>query len=281
MQSTYWTGRVNRRRLLQAGGTGVAAAAFLAACGGSDSAGSSDSGAGSGKDATGLLAKPADQTKDAKKGGTWLGTHNADIQTFDPHFQSVPNQALTQIVYSRLFKAKPGMLKPAVWGEVAGDLAESYEYSPDKLSLTIKLKTAKWHNLPPVNGRALDASDILFSWQRLEKTGTNRTLFANSASPTAPIESVTSPDPKTVVLKLKFPSASLLSTLATFTAGSFYIVPKEADTPALDLRRTQIGSGPFYLSEYTPSSRYVYKRHDGYHDGANLYIDQINMPIVT
>src|SRR3954465_1971368 len=282
MGGNYWQARIGRRRMLKASGAGIAGAAFLAACGGDDAgdSGGSSSG-GEKKDATGLLAKPADQTKDAKKGGTWLGTHNADIQTFDPHFQSVPNQALTQIVYSRLFKAKPGMLKPAIWGEVTGDLAESYEYSPDKLTLTIKLKAAKWHNLPPVNGRALDASDVVFSWQRLEKTGTNRTLFANSASPAAPIETVTSPDPKTVVLKLKFPSASLLSTLATFTAGSFYIVPKEADTPALDLRRTQIGSGPFMLSEYVPSSRYVYKRHDGYHDGANLYIDQINMPIVT
>ena len=107
--SNYWQSRLGRRRLLQVGGTGVAAAAILAACGG----GSSDSGSSGGgekKDATGLLAKPVDQSKDAKKGGTWLGTHNADIQTFDPHFQSVPNQALTQIVYSRLFKAKPGML---------------------------------------------------------------------------------------------------------------------------------------------------------------------------
>jgi ABC-type transport system substrate-binding protein len=277
MASNYWDRRLNRRRVLRTTGAGIAAAAFLAACGGGSDGGSG----GEKKDVAGLLSKPADTTKDAKKGGTWLGTHNADIQTFDPHFQSVPNQALTQIVYSRLFKAKPGMLKPAIWGEVTGDLAESYEYSPDKLALTIKLKPARWHNLPPVAGRALDASDILFSWQRLEKTGTNRTLFANSASPAAPIETVTSPDPRTVVLKLKFPSASLLSTLATFTAGSFYIVPKEADTPQLDLRRTQVGSGPFMLSEYVPSSRYVYKRHDGYHDAANLFIDQVNMPIVT
>jgi peptide/nickel transport system substrate-binding protein len=276
MSNNYWTSRIGRRRLLAASGAGIAGAAFLAACGG----GGSDSG-GEKRDVAGLVTKPADTTKEAKKGGTWLGSHNADVQTFDPHFQSVPNQALTQIVYSRLFKAKPGHLKPATWGEVTGDLAESFEYSPDKLSLTIKLKAAKWHNLPPVAGRALDASDILFSWQRLEKVATNRTLFSYAASPAAPIETVTSPDPRTVVLKLKFPSASLLSTLATFTAGSFYIVPKEADTPQLDLRRTQLGSGPFMLSEYVPSSRYVYKRHDGYHDGANLFIDQVNLPIVS
>ena len=150
------------------------------------------------------------------------------------------------------------------------------------MQLTVKLQpNAKWHNLPPVGGRAVDASDVLFSWQRLEKQGTNRTLFANSASPAAPIESVTSPDSKTVVLKLKFPSASLLSTLATFTAGSFYIVPKESDGPGLDLRRTQLGSGPFMLSEYNPSARYVYKRHDGYHEASRVFIDELQLPIVS
>lgn len=97
MQANYWTRHVKRRRLLQAGGAGVAAAAFLAACGGSSNDGGGSSG-GEQKDVAGLLTKPADQTKDAKKGGTWLGSHNADVQTFDPHFQSVPNQALTQIV---------------------------------------------------------------------------------------------------------------------------------------------------------------------------------------
>ena len=285
MAESYWqtklAARISRRRALAATGATAAGAALLAACGGSDSDNSSSGGSGEKPSQAGALTRPADTTKEAKKGGVWLGTHNADVQTFDPHFQSVPNQALTTFTYSRLFKAKPGVLQPAVWGESTGDLAESYEYSPDKLQLTIKLKQSAWHNLPPVNGRALDSSDIVFSWQRLEKTGTNRTLFANSASPAAPIETVTAPDPKTVVLKLKFPSASLLSTLATFTAGSFYIVPKESDGPNLDLRRTQLGSGPFMLTEYTPSSRYVYKRHAGYHDAANVFIDELRLPIVT
>ena len=278
--SSYWSSalqrRLSRRQAIAATSIGAAGALFLAACGGGDDDG------GEKKSASGQLTTPADTTKEAKRGGVWLGSHNADIQTFDPHFQSVPNQALTQITYSRLFKAKPGVLQPAIWGETTGDLGQSFEYSPDKLQLTIKLQpNAKWHNLVPVNGRAVDASDVLFSWQRLEKQGTNRTLFANSASPAAPIESVTSPDSKTVVLKLKFPSASLLSTLATFTAGSFYIVPKESDGPGLDLRRTQLGSGPFMLSEYNPSARYVYKRHDGYHEASRVFIDELQLPIVS
>ena len=273
MLGSYWTTRrrLNRRRLLQLGGGGLAAAALLAACGGDGDGG---------EQASGLLTIPGDTTKQAKRGGVWLDAHNADIQTFDPHFQSVPNQRLTQITYSRLMRAKPGHLAPAIWGETTGDLAQSWEFSPDKLQLTIKLQSTKWHNLPPVNGRTVDSSDVVFSFKRLSEVGTNRRLFANSASPNAPIETVTAPDARTVVLKLKFPSASLLSTLATFTAGSFYIVPKETDG-GLDIRRTQIGSGPFMLAEYTPSVRYVYKRHDGYHGADNVFVDEIQFPIVT
>jgi peptide/nickel transport system substrate-binding protein len=274
-ESNYWNqvarGRMSRRRALTASALGLGSAALIAACGGDD--GDSD-------DTSGLLIEPKDTTKDAKQGGIWLGSHNADVQTFDPHFQSVPNQALTQFTYSRLFKAKPGHLEPAIWGEVTGDLAQSWEYNPDKTQLTIKLHDTKWHNLPPLNGRTVDANDVVFSWQRLERMGTNRTLFANSVSPNAPIETVTAPDSKTVVLKLKFPAAALLTTLATFTAGSFYIVPKESEG-GIDLARTQVGSGPFMLAEYQPSTRYVYKRHEGFYDAQNVFINEIQLPIVS
>jgi peptide/nickel transport system substrate-binding protein len=253
---------------------------LLAACGGDDGEDPPDSTGGATGVASGVLSQPTDTTKDAKRGGIWLGSHNADIQTFDPHFQSVPNQALTQFTYSRLFAAKPGHLEPAIWGETEGDLAESYEFSPDKLTLTIKLRNTKWHNLPPVNGRQVTADDVVFSFQRLEKVGTNRTLFANSVSPNAPIESVMATDSRTVVLKLKFPAAALLSTLATFTAGSFYVVPKEADG-GIDLARTQVGSGPLMLAEYSPSTRYVYKRHDGHHASSRMYIDELHLPIIA
>ena len=110
--SSYWSSalqrRLSRRQAIAATSIGAAGALFLAACGGGDDDG------GEKKSASGQLTTPADTTKEAKRGGVWLGSHNADIQTFDPHFQSVPNQALTPITYSRLFKAKPGVLQPAL-----------------------------------------------------------------------------------------------------------------------------------------------------------------------
>ena len=71
---SYWSdltsNRVTRRRALQATGAGVAGAAFLAACGGSDS-----SSGGSGKAAenkrSSIVTEPKDTAKEGKAGGVW------------------------------------------------------------------------------------------------------------------------------------------------------------------------------------------------------------------
>ena len=41
-------------------------------------------------------------------------------------------------------------------------MAESWEFSPDGLKITMKLRQGvKWHNKAPVNGRAVDVDDII------------------------------------------------------------------------------------------------------------------------
>ena len=54
--------------------------------------------------------------------------------------------------------------------------------------------SVKWHNKAPVNGRVLDAQDVIFSWDRFSKSGSDRASLANAVNPNAPILSVTSPD---------------------------------------------------------------------------------------
>ena len=279
MRSSYWQSSFSRRRVLAAGGASALGAAFLAACGGGGSSGAASKGT-PGAGASGLVSQSVDTTKDAKKGGTWLSQTNADVVTFDPHFASVPNQQLTQFTYSRLFIDKPGLLQPLVAGVTQGDLAQSYEYSPDKLTLTIKLNPqARWHNLAPVNGRAVDATDVAFSWKRVLAQGSNRQGLANSLNPAAPIEDITAVDPSTVQVKVKFPFPALLTLFASFTAGNLYIVPREADG-GFDLRHTQIGSGPLMLTDYTPSASLTYKKHPGYHLPDIQFIDELRLPIV-
>ena len=258
----YWrkvtSHRLARRRLLTLAAMSAATAA-LAACG----SGSPSRGSGS-KEAASLISKPVDETKTARRGGTYKSTLPYDIVNFDPHITEVTSRWPTLWAYSRLAIAKAGFMQDQ-GGEITGDLAESWEYSPDKLSLTMKLRPdAKFAPLPPVNGRAVDAQDVMYSWNRFIGMGTERGKFANSVSPAAPILSISTPDATTVVFKLKEPTASLLATIANSNCGNLFIMPRDGDK--LDPRRQPLGSGPLYLNEYAASSRLVYKRTPGYYD---------------
>src|SRR6185295_17041540 len=103
---------------------------------------------------SGLITKPVDASKDAKKGGTLLATRNQDVFTFDGQSSLIGGVGAASI-YSRLVKLKPGILAPPNL-EIIGDLFESWEMSPDKLTVTAKLRDTAWHPIPPVNGRKVD-----------------------------------------------------------------------------------------------------------------------------
>ena len=132
----------------------------------------------------------------------------------------------------------------------------------------------------PVNGRNLDATDVVYSWERWTKTGTNRSELANDVNPNAPVLSLTSTDARTVVVKLKSPIASILSSFGNQASGWMFIYPKEAES-GFDMRRTPIGGGAYYISDYTPSSRFVYSRNPNYFDKNTAFADKIEVPIVS
>ncbi|HLF77707.1 MAG TPA: ABC transporter substrate-binding protein [Dehalococcoidia bacterium] len=150
-----------------------------------------------------------------------------------------------------------------------GDVAQSWELSPDKLTLTMKINpNAKWS--PPsaflsqvvpqaVFNRQIDSDDVLTSWDVLGTNGLGRFELNNAASPVAPITSVTAPDKSTVVFKLNKPDSAILMTMSVSNVGYFYLVPKEAKT--YEYKKAMLGSGPFYIDEYVPSSRMAFKRN--------------------
>ena len=49
----------------------------------------------------------------------------------------------------------------------------------------------------PVNGRMLDAQDVVYTWERFSKIGAARSDYANAVNPAAPILSLTAPDSRT------------------------------------------------------------------------------------
>jgi peptide/nickel transport system substrate-binding protein len=281
MAASYWhdtlSRRLSRRRAIVVAGGSTAGAAFLAACGGgSDSGGE----AKTTKDSSGLLVQPVDTSKQAKRGGILKRNLASDLPNLDPHQNNAPVVPFYETVMGRLLGFKAGILTPAS-EEVDGDLAESWELSPDKLQITFKMRpNTKWHPVAPVNARPVDTDDILFTWERYGQIGSQRGGLVNSVNPDAPIVSMTAPDSRTIVAKLKEP---LVYALALFGAReNLNIVPKEArDANVLDPRGKMIGTGPYYMADYQRSVTVILKRHPDYYDKTSSFVDEIQYPIVS
>lgn len=275
VKSTPWSkfldNRLSRRRALIAAAGGAVGASFLAACGG----GGSSNGGGK-QAASSLVVKPTDTLKQAKRGGVMKDRAYSDLQSLDVLTLNNPWYNTGYAVYNSLVQNARGHLKPGEPGAVEPDLAESWEVSPDGLQITFKIRQGvKFHNKPPVNGRTMDMDDVMFSWQRFS---TKYSVRAGVISP-GPLQSVTATDNRTVVAKLSEPLVYGVGFFAGSNGSGIYIVPKETDS-TLDLRGDMLGTGPWYMSNYTPSANFTLKRNPDFWDKDWALVDQIDLPIV-
>jgi ABC-type transport system substrate-binding protein len=273
----YWhehvtKNRIGRRRFIATTAAGAAAAAFLAACGGG-----SQEPKGDATQKSSMLTPPVDDIKNLKRGG--ILTHaGRPLVSLDPIGSSAIGTNFR--MYSTLWKKKGGHMEPDKGGLV-GDIFESWEVSPDKLQVTAKV-TQKAHFIPdaPINGRAVDARDVAYTWERYKKVGAVRAELVNEVDPAAPVLSMTALDDRTVVIKLAEPDATLFGLLAQVRAGNFYVLPREAEQ--IDIKSKSVGSGPWMVKEWTPGSGIKLKRNPGYgqdHRGPDLpYMDEWHYP---
>jgi peptide/nickel transport system substrate-binding protein len=289
MAGNYWSGtlrrRVTRRRVVAGSGAGALSAAFLAACGADDDGGSGSTGSATGPTGTtgsgssGLVTTPEDTTPQAQRGGTLKFSVTADIPNLDPHYLSLANAQQVLLNYNRLTRVQPGHLDQSD-GTIIGDAVESWEFSPDKTTVTMKVRNnLGTPDVAPVNGRNLDAQDILYSWQRFRQVGNNRMDYANDINPNAPVLSLDAPDSHTLVVKLNQPVSSIMSLFSSQASGQFFIFPMEAESE-VDIRHNPIGAGVYYMGEYRPSERFVYRRNPHYFDDRVAWADTIDVPII-
>ncbi len=278
MATNYWatlaTRRVSRRRVIAGSSAALLGASFLAACGGQSN--------NKGGVASGLVTKLVDTTSQAKSGGILNISQPTDIQSFNPYQLNSPLGWHTARVYSAIVRRKPEVLAPYA-AAIEPNLAESYEVSPDKLQITFKLRpNAKFDPRPPTNARVATAEDIAFSWKMYEASASRRADVANSVNPSAPILSMTASDSQTLVLKTAFPDSTVLSLIATGDKGGelFQVLPKEADG-GFNIKEEMRGTGPFYLSDYRPSTGFSYKRNPGYWRQGRPFLDGMETPIIT
>jgi ABC-type transport system substrate-binding protein len=277
MTRNYWSrllqARQSRRRLLVATGCLTATAAFLAACGG-------DGDEGEGQASTSdLLTEVKDTLSDARKGGVRQDYVTQDVQWFDDFLISAPVPYHFNKVYNTVIGRKPTQYEAWDLQVDGSELAESWEMSPDKLTLVLKVrKNARLDPRPPTNGRPVDAQDFQFTWGKWEAMASKRADLSHNINPAAPITSMTATDQNTVTVKMATPQAAILNNLTGRGAG-ISVFPREADG-GYDTRRDMRGSGPFMLTEYQPSARFRYERNPGYWDADKVYMEGVATTII-
>ena len=144
-------------------------------------------------------------------------------------------------------------------------LAESWTVSSDALTYTFKIRTGvKFHD-----GSDMTARDVKASHDKIifPPPGVGSTRKGQYVA----VASIEAPNATTVVFKLKYPSGSFLSSLA-----SPYNFIYKADILAKDMHwyeKNIMGTGPFTFVEHVKGSHVVGKKFADYWDKGKPYLD--------
>lgn len=128
-------------------------------------------------------------------------------------------------------------------GTSKGWLADSATYSSDATQITFKLHPGvKWSD-----GQPFTAADVVFTFNVMKQYD-----GADYLGITSSIDSVTSPDPQTAVVKLTSPDSSILWLIG----GQTWIVPEhiwsKVGDPSKYTDDKPVGTGPFVFKSFTP-----------------------------
>ena len=237
-----------------------------------------------------------------------LGLVACRTTTDEPRSQGPDGSAQEERVTIRLAASQQGAGYPTPFGAVRGPgalistfmfdqlafpdstgqpkpwLARSWETSPDGKTWTFRLQpNAKWHD-----GRPLTAEDVVFTFDYdFKGPGQGLGLVPQGVNY---IESVTAPDPATVVIQL----SQVRPTFLTDVIGSFSgvgIIPKHIWSGVNDPARFQgdqalIGSGPYRLARFDlTNNTYNFVANDDFYLGTpkvkELQIIQVGDPLTA
>jgi peptide/nickel transport system substrate-binding protein len=148
--------------------------------------------------------------------------------------------------------------------KVVGDVAESWS-TPDPLTATFKLRDGiRFHD-----GSPLTSKDVQVTYERI-KSPPSGVASARQASYSV-IDRIETPDASTITFRLKQPSASILTNLAS--PWNFIYKAELLTQDARWPEKNVMGTGPFKFVDYVPGSHWVAKRNEDYFLEGRPYLD--------
>ncbi len=216
-------------------------------------------------------ASPAPSAAESpRSGGTLTFVVNAEPPSFDGHRETT--FALLHPIaphYSLLYKFDPNDLT-----KVIPDAAASLpEISADKLTYTVKLRSdIKFHD-----GTAFSSDDVVATYQKI--IFPPQGVLSPRAGAYAAVDKIEAPDKTTVVFKLKYPSASLATNLAS--PWNFLYSAAKLKQDIHWYEKNVMGTGPFIYVSNTKGQDWVGKRNPDYFVKGRPYLDGYKALIIT
>src|SRR5881396_2554553 len=187
-----------------------------------------------------------------RRGGILLAAIAADAPSLDPHQeQTFATMQMVAPCYSTLVQ-----IDPLNYTKIIGDVATEWKISSDGLTYTFKLRPGiRFHD-----GSSLTSADVKASYDKIlfPPQGV-RSIRKHHYSAVASVEA---PDPSTVLFKLKFPSASLLTNLAS--PWNVIFPKKYLDKDPNYFKNNVMGSGPFKFKSYVRGASFEGERNPDY-----------------
>ena len=152
-------------------------------------------------------------------------------------------------------------------------LAEDYNFSDGGLTLTVTLKDG----ITFASGNPMTSADVAFSINRCKNLQSNPSFMCDT------IESIETPDDKTVIFHLTQPDSAILSklTYSSLAILDSAVVKENGGTDAEDassadtaqdyLNTTSAGSGMYVMTSYIPDQEVVLEKNPNYWgEGTNV-----------
>jgi len=142
--------------------------------------------------------------------------------------------------------------------KLEGELAESWEVSPDGKRITFHLrKGVTWHD-----GKPFTSEDVLFTYRRMIAPNTP-TAYAEDFKQ---VKRAEAPDPYTVVVEYGKPFAPALA------SWGMHVLPKHLlveypDISRSPLNKKPVGTGPFRFVEWKTGEKTVFETNPDYFEG--------------
>jgi peptide/nickel transport system substrate-binding protein len=213
------------------------------------------------------VASTAGLAETPKKGGTAIMALGAEPASLSPDTtNSVPDVDASCLIYDGLVRFAPGF-------KIVPGLAKSWTISPDGLTYTFDMEAANWQD-----GKPVTSDDVKFTLLEISSKFGPRFNTAGTF-----IDSIETPTPLQVVIKLKQPFGPFLFSLAC--------EQNAAIMPAHILRGTDIlsqeailskpvGNGPFKIGEWVRGDHITLTANKDYWRKSEPYLDRVVIKIM-